>query len=170
MVPRICIIAGSKTDLPLILAVLEKLPANTVEIVVHVISCHRNPEVLREFCEKTVSLCGFTAIIGVGSKALALPGIIDAWLRYYKVDVPVIGVALGKKDTADFNAACLSIACLPNTPVLMDENHNCYCGPEGLERAIFRVIDGQMPEYIQRESKPHEWNVWSNYLPKAMSA
>ena len=169
MVPRICIVIGSKNDLPAILSVLEKFPASVVEIIVHVMSCHRNPEVLREFCERMAAVCGFTAIIGVGGKALALPGIIDAWLRYYKVNTTVIGVALGKKDTVDFSAACLSISCLPSTPVLLDEAGNCYRGPEGLEQAISRIIDGQLPAYVRKEGKPHEWNVWSNYQPNALT-
>ena len=162
MVPRICIIVGSESDMPAILPVLKKFSSDVVEIVVHQMSCHRTPEELRAFCQNGPVFRCFNAVFGVGGWALALPGIIDSWLHCYDIQVPVIGVALG--EGKHLLEALASIEGIPGTPVVMDDADNTpYIGPEGLEKAIRRVIAGQLPQPKPRTDKPHKMNVWRNF-------
>lgn len=151
-IPKVVIVCGSESDLPAVRKVLDRFFTNVAHVSVHVMSCHRNPFEIVGSAEK-----GFEAdaIIGVGSKALALPGMIDAFARAKKSDVPVIGVALGQPGSKELLAAQLSIEELPSTPVIMDETSGqCYTGEEGLFNAIRRVAFGELPPAKPRVEKP----------------
>lgn len=85
---------------------------------VSVISCHRNPEKLREFC----LLNKAKLWIGVAGKAAALPGVIDAYLRAFKKPSHVVGVGISGNMTAydamdAYDAAELSVTQIPGQPV-----------------------------------------------------
>lgn len=152
-VKNIAIICGSETDLPAVRAVLPDFPASAARIAVHVMSCHRNPDAVEAFA---ASGCGgVDAVIAVGGKAFALPGILDAFIHANGLDVPVIGVALGNPGSRSFEAAKLSIEELPGTPVVIDEfSGHCYCREEGLSQAITRVITGELPPPKPRLFRP----------------
>lgn len=80
---------------------------------VSVISCHRNPLTLQEFCRLNKAKLW----IGVAGKAAALPGMIDSFLRAYDKPAHVVGVGISSNDMDDTKAAKLSITQLPGTPV-----------------------------------------------------
>jgi len=155
---KVVVVLGSTSDYPQ----LEKIIANygrqgqIAEIDVHIISCHRNPAELAEWVNGG---CGKAdVIIGAGSKALALPGVIDAFVYAKGLQIPVIGVALGEPGTVAFEAARLSIEELPSQPVLIDELAGVvYCGSEGFARALNRVAFGELPPAKSRKSRVAQW-------------
>ena len=157
----ITIICGSESDLPITKSVVSLVPPTKAKITVHVISCHRNFYEL-EILVKTH--CGYVdAVIGIGSKALALPGIVAAILQANFKDTPVIGVALGEPESEAFLAAKLSIEELPDKSVIVDETGNCYAGCEGILQAIERIIAGTLPPPKPRTEKPVLMYAFKNF-------
>jgi phosphoribosylaminoimidazole-succinocarboxamide synthase len=160
---KITIICGSESDLPVVRAAASRHYASTsARIVVHVMSCHRNPDEVRLFAQEGCD--GADVVIGAGSKALALPGILDAWLHAYGKEIPVIGVALGDDGSRALEAAALSIEELPGAPVFIDElTGECYWGEEGLQRALRRAVSGELPPQNPRVEKLVKMSVYQNF-------
>lgn len=85
---KIVIILGSKSDHDKVkdgIALLEDLG---VKYKLEIISAHRNPEKLRNFCAE-IQDKGVQVVIACAGMAAALPGFVASY-----VDIPVIGVAL----------------------------------------------------------------------------
>lgn len=103
-----------------------------------IISCHRNSEELRQFA-KTVR--EDSVIIAGAGKAAALPGVLQAWLKYFgKGHIPVLGVAFdGGTDSANA-AARLSIEELPGNPVILTPEGTAYFGSEGFFNACVAAV------------------------------
>lgn len=80
---------------------------------VSVISCHRNPLELLEFCKNNKAKLW----IGVAGRANALPGMIDSFLRAYNKPAHVVGVGISSNDMDEYEAAELSVTQLPGAPV-----------------------------------------------------
>lgn len=89
----------------------EEIPGFSASV--SVISCHRNPLELLEFCKNNKAQLW----IGVAGKAAALSGVIDAFLRAFKKPAHVVGVGISSDDPADYWVAELSITQLPGQPV-----------------------------------------------------
>jgi len=85
---KIAVIAGSKSDLPVLEAGLEILKKNSIPYFLDIISAHRNPQKLSAFC-KQLEKKDVEVVIGCAGLAAALPGFVASL-----VDIPVIGVAL----------------------------------------------------------------------------
>lgn len=161
-VKHIAVLCGSPSDEPLVRPIVEKIPPTQVKVTLHTMSCHRNPLDVAMFAKYEGSWVD--AIIAVGGKAFALPGVLDAWLHEYKKDIPVIGVALGDPGSKSLEAARISIEELPDTPVVIDEiTGKCYVGQSGLSRAIERVVDGELPLPKPRVEKPVRMEVFKNF-------
>jgi phosphoribosylaminoimidazole carboxylase PurE protein len=106
--PRVGIIMGSKSDLP----EMEKAGAVLEEAgVLHeirVMSAHRDPDVVAEYC-KNARMRGLRVIIAGAGLAAALPGVAAA-----HTDLPVIGVPLSSRMSAAGGLdALLSIVQMP---------------------------------------------------------
>ena len=156
----IVIFCGSESDLPQTVAICCD-PAIKAKIVIHIASCHRNPEDLRSFIFNRLQDGDF--VIGVGSKALALPGDIDAWAHYFKKNVRVAGVALGEIGSRALLAAQLSIVELPSQPVIFDEARNqAYTGPSGLRELIDLVEKDQVLPAKPRKEAEARFDAWHN--------
>ncbi|MDO8664222.1 MAG: phosphoribosylaminoimidazolesuccinocarboxamide synthase [Candidatus Liptonbacteria bacterium] len=124
------IVLGSKSDLEQIRGGLDELNNKHVPFRIHVVSCHRNPEELRKYAESMV--LENATIIAAAGKAAALPGMLQAWLRYYgKEHIPVVGVGLKGKNSEENAAATLSIEQIPGNPVVLKENNTAFYGPIG---------------------------------------
>ncbi|OGZ79352.1 MAG: hypothetical protein A2358_00085 [Candidatus Staskawiczbacteria bacterium RIFOXYB1_FULL_37_44] len=161
-VPRIAIICGSESDLPVVRKVLDQFFPNVAHVSIHVMSCHRNPEELRDYARSDIR--GTDAVICCGSKWLELPGDLDAQLHAAGNDIPVIGVALGAQGSRSLLAAQLAIEELPGTPVVINESSGrCYTGENGLYDAIRRVAFGELPPPKPRVNKPVQMNVFQNF-------
>lgn len=152
---KILIICGSETDVPEVDEMLDIYGSSmNAEIKGHVISCHRNPLELMKFI-KGLRVRSFDLIICYGSKAFALPGVVDAWIHKFKKHILVAGVASGDTRSKEFLAAQLSIDEIPGQPVIMDElTGQVYACISGLRDLIHRVDYGELPPPKPRKDKP----------------
>ena len=122
---------------------------------IHIISCHRNPDELRQYAE---SLSDVDVIVAGAGLAAQLPGVLKAWLDHYGKSVPVIGVGFPGPNEEANTAACLSIEQLPGQPVELNGEGKAYFGKEGFKAALIQAVLG---EFLPKKNvpKPAELNV-----------
>ena len=102
------IIMGSKNDMEKMLPAEKYLTEQGIASEVHVMSAHRDPEKVHEFCT-TARARGLKVIIAGAGLSAALPGVVAA-----HTDLPVIGVPLTSAMTAAGGLdALLSVAQMP---------------------------------------------------------
>ncbi len=103
---KIAVILGSKNDLEKLKEGIQIFKDMDIAYRLEIISAHRNPEKLREFCQN-IEKQGIEVVIGCAGMAAALPGFIASY-----VNIPVLGVALsgGLLDGVD---ALFSMASTP---------------------------------------------------------
>lgn len=106
--PRVGIVMGSKSDMP----VMEKAAAQLEELGVRhemrVMSAHRDPETVSDYA-KNARMRGIRVIIAGAGLSAALPGVVAA-----HTDLPVIGVPLtSKTSVAGGLDALLAISQMP---------------------------------------------------------
>ena len=102
------IIMGSKNDMEKMLPAQKYLGEQGIESEVHVMSAHRDPELVREYCHNA-RMRGLRVIIAGAGMSAALPGVAAA-----HTELPVIGVPLtSSKSIAGGLDALLSIAQMP---------------------------------------------------------
>lgn len=88
MAGKIAIILGSKNDTEELKDGFRLLKSLKIPYEMQIISAHRNPDKLRDYC-KTVEKKGVQAVIACAGMSAALPGFVASY-----VNIPVIGVAL----------------------------------------------------------------------------
>lgn len=88
MEEKIAVVLGSKSDFETLKKDIDILDDLKIGYVLEIISAHRNPDKLREFCKK-IELKGVEVVIACAGMAAALPGFIASY-----VNIPVLGVAL----------------------------------------------------------------------------
>src|SRR5215211_6113053 len=104
--PRVGIIMGSKNDKPKMQPAGEALQQHGIRYEVRVMSAHRDPEKVREYCH-AARMRGLRVII-----AGALPGVAAA-----HTDLPVIGVPLSGKTLGGLDALLSAVQMPPGVPV-----------------------------------------------------
>jgi 5-(carboxyamino)imidazole ribonucleotide mutase len=104
--PRVAVLTGSQSDLPVLEPCLQALSELGIELELHVMSAHRAPARVQEFAS-TAADNGFEVIIAAAGMAAHLPGVVAAWTA-----LPVIGVPVGKPGMSGLDAL-LSIAQMP---------------------------------------------------------
>jgi phosphoribosylaminoimidazole-succinocarboxamide synthase len=155
---RVIVVLGSESDLPTVRDTLRSHRERFDTMATHVISCHRNPAELGQFASE--SFWDIEAVVAVGGKAFALPGILKSLLTSRGIDTPVVGVALGQPGTEAFEAARLSIKELPGQPVVMDEQTGePYAGANGLDAALWRIAEGELPPPTVSEPRPAKHDI-----------
>jgi 5-(carboxyamino)imidazole ribonucleotide mutase len=92
--PRVGIIMGSKSDMPEMEKAGEVLEQRGIGYEVRVMSAHRDPDTVAEYC-KNARMRGLRVIIAGAGLAAALPGVAAA-----HTDLPVIGVPLSSRLSA----------------------------------------------------------------------
>jgi phosphoribosylaminoimidazole carboxylase PurE protein len=92
--PRVGIIMGSKSDLELMQKAGDVLHDAGVLYEIRVMSAHRDPETVADYC-KNARMRGLRVIIAGAGLSAALPGVAAA-----HTDLPVIGVPLSSSLTA----------------------------------------------------------------------
>jgi 5-(carboxyamino)imidazole ribonucleotide mutase len=92
--PRVGIIMGSKSDLELMEKAGDVLHDAGVLYEIRVMSAHRDPETVADYC-KNARMRGLRVIIAGAGLSAALPGVAAA-----HTDLPVIGVPLSSSLTA----------------------------------------------------------------------
>ena len=106
--PRVGIIMGSKSDMDVMDGAAKVLREADVRHEVRVMSAHREPELVAEYC-RNARMRGLQVIIAGAGLSAALPGVAAA-----HTDLPVIGVPLrSSKSILDGLDALLSIVQMP---------------------------------------------------------
>lgn len=106
--PRVGIIMGSKSDMQQMEQAGQVLEEAGVDFEIRVMSAHREPDVVADYC-KNARMRGLRVIIAGAGLAAALPGAAAA-----HTDLPVIGVPLSGDGTAAGGLdAILSIVQMP---------------------------------------------------------
>jgi 5-(carboxyamino)imidazole ribonucleotide mutase len=107
--PRVAIVTGSKSDLPVLEPCVHALTDLGIESEVLVMSAHRTPAKVQQFAA-TAADNGFEVIIAAAGMAAHLPGVIAAWTPLPVIGVPVAQSGGGAVSGLD---ALLSIVQMP---------------------------------------------------------
>jgi 5-(carboxyamino)imidazole ribonucleotide mutase len=106
--PRVGILMGSKSDMPEMEKAGEVLDQRGIRYEIRVMSAHRDPDTVAEYC-RNARMRGLRVIIAGAGLSAALPGVAAA-----HSDLPVIGVPLSSRLSALGGLdAILSIAQMP---------------------------------------------------------
>jgi 5-(carboxyamino)imidazole ribonucleotide mutase len=106
--PLVGVIMGSKNDKPKMQPAGEALQDAGIRYEVRVMSAHRDPDLVRDYCENA-RMRGLKVIIAGAGLAAALPGVVAA-----HTDLPVIGVPLTSKTSVGGGLdALLAISQMP---------------------------------------------------------
>jgi 5-(carboxyamino)imidazole ribonucleotide mutase len=106
--PRVGIIMGSKSDMETMEKAAAVLEEAGVRHEIRVMSAHRDPDVVAEYC-RNARLRGLRVIIAGAGLSAALPGVAAA-----HTDLPVIGVPLSSRMSAAGGLdAILSVVQMP---------------------------------------------------------
>jgi len=106
--PRVGIVMGSKSDMPVMEKAGQELAERGILHEVRVMSAHRDPELVAEYARHARPR-GLRVIIAGAGLAAALPGVVAA-----HTELPVIGVPLlSKTSVAGGLDAMLAIAQMP---------------------------------------------------------
>jgi len=106
--PIVGIIMGSKSDLPEMEKAGDILSDNGIRYEIRVMSAHRDPDTVAEYC-RNARMRGLRVIIAGAGLSAALPGVAAA-----HTDLPVIGVPLSSRLSAAGGLdAILSIVQMP---------------------------------------------------------
>ena len=92
--PLVGIIMGSKSDMDVMEGAAKVLRDADVKCEVRVMSAHRQPELVAEYC-KNARMRGLRVVIAGAGLSAALPGVAAA-----HTDLPVIGVPLSSRLSA----------------------------------------------------------------------
>ncbi|MDF2840170.1 MAG: 5-(carboxyamino)imidazole ribonucleotide mutase [Clostridia bacterium] len=104
--PKVAVIMGSDSDLPIVRKAIEVLKKFDVEFEVNVLSAHRTPDLAMEYA-RNAEQEGFEVMIAAAGKAAHLPGVMAALTI-----LPVIGIPI-KSSTMDGLDSLLSIVQMP---------------------------------------------------------
>jgi 5-(carboxyamino)imidazole ribonucleotide mutase len=109
--PRVAVLCGSKSDVPVLDPCLQTLTDLGIEHELHVMSAHRTPDKVQRFASAAADQ-GFEAIIAAAGMAAHLPGVVAAW-----TPLPVIGVPIGKPGMSGLDALLAIAQMPPGVPV-----------------------------------------------------
>jgi 5-(carboxyamino)imidazole ribonucleotide mutase len=109
--PHVGIIMGSKSDKPKMQPAGAVLHEAGIRYEVRVMSAHRDPELVREYCHNA-RMRGLKAIIAGAGMSAALPGVAAA-----HTDLPVIGVPILGKSLGGLDALLSAVQMPPGVPV-----------------------------------------------------
>jgi 5-(carboxyamino)imidazole ribonucleotide mutase len=109
--PLVGIIMGSKNDKPKMEPAGDALQEAGIRYEVRVMSAHRDPETVRDYC-MNARMRGLRVIIAGAGMSAALPGVAAA-----HSDLPVIGVPLSGKNLGGLDALLSAVQMPPGVPV-----------------------------------------------------
>jgi len=95
--PRVAVLMGSASDEPVMKKCLDVLGLFGIAHETQVISAHRDPEKLDEFCAG-IEERGIEIVIAGAGMAAHLPGVLASRTRVPVIGVPLEGSPLGGKD------------------------------------------------------------------------
>jgi 5-(carboxyamino)imidazole ribonucleotide mutase len=153
--PKVAVIMGSDSDLPVVRKAVEVLKTFEVDFEVNVISAHRTPDRAAEYAKNAESN-GFEVIIAAAGKAAHLPGVLAAFTT-----LPVIGIPI-KSSTLDGLDSLLSIVQMPSgIPV-------ATVAVDGAENAGLLAVQILSVKYdfLRDKLKAHKENMRLNVIKK----
>jgi 5-(carboxyamino)imidazole ribonucleotide mutase len=109
--PLVGIIMGSKNDKPKMQPAGEALQEAGIRYEVRVMSAHRDPDTVRDYCQNA-RMRGLKVIIAGAGMSAALPGVAAA-----HSDLPVIGVPISGKNLGGLDALLSAVQMPPGVPV-----------------------------------------------------
>jgi phosphoribosylaminoimidazole carboxylase PurE protein len=109
--PLVGIIMGSKNDKPKLQPAGEALHEAGIRYEVRVMSAHRDPEMVRDYC-LNAKMRGLRVIIAGAGMSAALPGVAAA-----HTELPVIGVPISGKNLGGLDALLSAVQMPPGVPV-----------------------------------------------------
>ncbi len=109
--PLVGIIMGSKNDKPKMQPAGAALQELGIAYEVRVMSAHRDPELVREYCHNA-RMRGLKVIIAGAGMSAALPGVAAA-----HTDLPVVGVPILGKSLGGLDALLSAVQMPPGVPV-----------------------------------------------------
>jgi 5-(carboxyamino)imidazole ribonucleotide mutase len=109
--PLVGIIMGSANDKAKMQPAGEALHEAGIRYEVRVMSAHRNPDQVRDYCENA-RMRGLKVIIAAAGMSAALPGFAAA-----HTDLPVIGVPISGKSLGGLDALLSAVQMPPGVPV-----------------------------------------------------
>ena len=109
--PRVLLLAGSPSDLDLVLSCQETLDALEVSSEIRVQSAHRTPDAVTESA-RGAEKAGFEVLIAFAGMAAHLAGVVAAHTR-----LPVIAVPISSGSFGGLDAALASLQMPPGVPV-----------------------------------------------------
>ena len=109
--PLVGIIMGSANDKPKMQPAGQALQEAGIRYEVRVMSAHRDPEKVREYCY-AARMRGLKVIIAGAGMSAALPGVAAA-----HTDLPVIGVPISGKNLGGLDALLSAVQMPPGVPV-----------------------------------------------------
>jgi 5-(carboxyamino)imidazole ribonucleotide mutase len=109
--PLVGIIMGSKNDKPKMEPAGDALQEAGIRYEVRVMSAHRDPATVRDYC-MNARMRGLRVIIAGAGMSAALPGVAAA-----HSDLPVIGVPLSGKNLGGLDALLSAVQMPPGVPV-----------------------------------------------------
>lgn len=106
--PRVGIVMGSKSDLPLMEKAGAELDERGISYEIRVMSAHREPDTVADYA-RNAQMRGLRVIIAGAGLAAALPGVVAA-----HTELPVVGVPLTSKTSVGGGLdSLLAIAQMP---------------------------------------------------------
>ena len=109
--PLVGIIMGSASDKPKMQPAGEALQEAGIRYEVRVMSAHRDPENVRDYCQNA-RMRGLKVIIAGAGMSAALPGVAAA-----HSDLPVIGVPIAGRNLGGLDALLSAVQMPPGVPV-----------------------------------------------------
>jgi 5-(carboxyamino)imidazole ribonucleotide mutase len=109
--PLVGIIMGSKSDKEKMQPAGAALQDAGIRFEVRVMSAHRDPETVREYCQ-AARMRGLKVIIAGAGMSAALPGVAAA-----HTDLPVIGVPISGRNLGGLDALLSAVQMPPGVPV-----------------------------------------------------
>jgi 5-(carboxyamino)imidazole ribonucleotide mutase len=130
--PLVGIIMGSKSDKPKMQPAGSALEEADIRYEVRVMSAHRDPELVREYCHNA-RMRGLKVIIAGAGMSAALPGVAAAHTDLPVIGVPILGKALGGLDALlsavqmppGVPVACVAVDGAKNAGLLATRIINC---------------------------------------------
>src|SRR5437762_8003454 len=109
--PLVGIIMGSRNDKPKMQPAGKALQEAEIRYEVRVMSAHRDPDMVRDYCSNA-RMRGLRVIIAGAGMSAALPGVAAA-----HTDLPVIGVPLSGKSLGGLDSLLSTAQMPPGVPV-----------------------------------------------------
>jgi len=130
--PLVGIIMGSKNDKPKMQPAGTALHDVGIRYEVRVMSAHRDPDLVREYCVNS-RMRGLKVIIAGAGMSAALPGVAAAHSDLPVIGVPILGKSLGGLDALlsavqmppGIPVACVAIDGAKNAGILAARIINC---------------------------------------------